>query len=184
MSRLKNIGIVAITAEGASLCYRTIVTESSKLLGSNKHPEIFLHNPSFHTILEAQKKKDWVKVSDIVCGSIDKKVAVLGVGMTMSDGLYEGPLERNNIKAIVPSAQDQNWINTFIYDEIVPAKISQESIKSLLSIINKLKNEGAEAVILACTELPLVINKNNSPLPFIDTTTLLAQKAVEFSVEK
>ena len=230
MTRSKNIGIVGITAEGASLCYRTIVSESSVYLGHYHHPEIFLHNPSFHTILEAQKEKDWYEVARIVSLSIDKltsigaevivipansvhyaiteitaaspipvlnmielvaaecnkknfkKVAILGVGITMSDGLYVQPLKNVGIEPILPTDEDQTIINTIIYEEIVPGKVTAHSIEIIVSILEKLKKQGCDGVILGCTELPIVITDSNSPLPFIDTTRLLAQKALEFSL--
>lgn len=59
MKMYKHIGIVGVTAEGASLCYRTIVTEAAKMLGPNKHPEITLHNYSLEEIAAVQMKKDW-----------------------------------------------------------------------------------------------------------------------------
>lgn len=59
MNNPKHIGIVGVTAEGASLCYRTIVSEAAKILGEHKHPEISLNNTSFSNILEAQLRRDW-----------------------------------------------------------------------------------------------------------------------------
>lgn len=229
---MKNIGIVAITAEGASLCYRQIIKESSAILGRNKHPEVFLHNPSFDTILRAQQNKDWGQVADIIINSIQKlasvsaefiiipansvqfandeigdkspipvldlvgitaaecknkkceKVAVLGVGITMSDQLYTNSLKEHRIELLTPAQEDQNLINQIIYDEIVPAKITQHSIDSIYKVIGKLKSEGADAAVLACTELPIVIHEDRSPLPLIDTTILLAQHAVKYATDR
>ncbi len=66
MNTPKHIGIVGVTTEGAALCYKTIVAESGKILGEHRHPEISLHNVSFHQILEKQNLRDWHGVADIL----------------------------------------------------------------------------------------------------------------------
>ena len=226
----KHIGIVGITAEGASLCYKTICSESSKILGMNRHPEISLHNLPFHKFIEPFNKKDWKALAEIINNSIKKlasigtdfaiipansvhfafreikkispipvlsiveiaaeeckekkykKVGILGVGMTMSDGLFDSSLKKYGIKTAIPSKSEQKIISDVIYNEIVPAKVTNKSINKIINIIKSLKQKCCDAVILGCTELPLVIDKNNSPLPLIDTTRLLAEKALEYSL--
>lgn len=226
----KHIGIVGVSAEGASLCYRTIVVESAKILGPNQHPEISLNNPSFADILKLQNKGDWNGVTKLLVSSIKKlaangakiavipansvhyafekiikhspipvlsivdlavsecqrkgykKAAVLGVGLTMSGGLYEKPLSRERIKTILPSKPDQKRLNKIIYDELVTGKPTLKSIKFINNLIKKIKKAGAEVVILACTELGIVIPENLSILPVIDTTRLLAKKALVTSL--
>lgn len=227
---MKKIGIVGITAEGGSLCYRTIVSEASKILGNYKHPEILLVNPPFYDILQAQNKKDWKTVAKICVTAIKKlasigadfviipgnsihfayeqiqkvspipvisivettvdecaknsfnKVAVLGVGFVMTDGLYQKPLEEKGIEYVVPSLSYQKIINKIIYEEIVLGNVKESSINTVVKIVNDLKSSGSDAVILGCTELPIIITKENSPLPFIDTTRLLAKKALERAI--
>lgn len=71
----KHIGIIAITAEGAALCYKTIVSASSKMMGRNQHPEITLHTKSFDQILNPQLQQDWQTVANIVLDSIQKVAA-------------------------------------------------------------------------------------------------------------
>jgi len=224
---MKHIGILGITAEGASLCYQTIVSQSARILGENIHPTITLHTTSFNDILKAQKDSNWEKVSEICLGSIKvlknaeadfviipansihyaydlmkikspipilsivdvvlseclekkyKKVGILGIGITMSGDLYTKPLEDNDVEAFVPTEENQRILNEIIYKEIVLGIKNEESIRKVVTIIQDLKHQGVEAVILGCTELPLVITEDNSPLPVIDTTTLLAIKAVE-----
>ena len=226
----KHIGIVGVTAEGASLCYKTICSESSKILGLNHHPEISLHNQSFHKFIEPFNRKDWKAVSAIINNSIKKlesigaefviipansvhfafseiknispipvlsiveiaaeeckgkkykKVGILGVGMTMSDGLFDSSLKKYGITPVNPSKSEQKIISDVIYNEIVPAKVTNKSIKKIVDVIKSLKEKGCDAVILGCTELPLIIDKKNSPLPLIDTTRLLAKKALDYSL--
>ena len=227
---MKHIGIVGVTAEGASLCYRTIVSEAGKKLGQYHHPEISLHNVSFHEIFQSQTRGDWENVANIILYSVKKlaasgadfiimpansthfvfdrikkkspvpflslveltaqecrkrgmkRVLVLGVGMTMRDKLYKKNLERYGIEHVVPTASDQKVINEVIMDEIVPAKVSSGSVKKITGIIEKMKKDGCDGVILGCTELPIVIDDKSSPLPAIDTTRLLAQKALEYAI--
>lgn len=228
---VKHIGIVGISSEGASLCYKIICSEASKIMSLNHHPEISLHNQSFHIFLEPFNKKDWNALAKIIKNSIDKlaasgadfaiipansvhfafdeikkispipvlniveitarecqekgykEVGILGVGMTMSDGLFDKSLNKYGIKSVTPTQHEQKIVNDTIYNEIVPAKLSKNTTQKIIQIIVSLKKQGCDAVILGCTELPLIINKNNSPLPFIDTTKLLAKKALEYALD-
>jgi aspartate racemase len=112
-----------------------------------------------------------------------KKVGILGVGVTMSDGLYANPLQEIGIESIIPSAQKQQEINDLIYREIIKGKPTEETKNKMLVFIQELKDMGADSFIAGCTEIPIVItNESESPLPFIDTTRLIAQKAFEEAV--
>jgi len=111
-----------------------------------------------------------------------KKVAVLGVKVTMSDGLYKKPLEDRGIIMAVPSIEDQNTVDKVIHNNILPGKVTVESVKKMVDIITRIKKAGCDAVILGCTEIPLIIDENNSSLPTIDTTRLLARKALEHAL--
>ena len=226
----KTIGIVAVTAEGAALCYRTIVAESVRYLPPEVHPPIVLHNASLHLINGRMRERDWVGVAALVGDAIRKlvaigaelvimpanaphytaariaaecpvpflsivelttaecagrgyaRVAVLGIGLTMSDGLYEGPLRQRGIEPIVPTEEEQEIVNAVIFEQIIPARVTRRATQQVLEVIARLKQRGADAVILGCTELPIVVTQRNAPLPFIDTTRLLARKALEYAV--
>ena len=229
---VKHIGIVGVTAEGASLCYKTICSEASKIMGPNNHPEISLHNHSFHRILDPFLRKDWPVVAKLISDSVNKvascgadfaiipgnsvhfafdeikkesqievmsivevaarecrdkgykKVGILGVGLTMSGGLFNKSLDKYGIVPVAPNEHGQKIVNDTIYNEIVQAKTAKDTPQKIIKVINSLKKQGCDAVILGCTELPLVISEENSPLPFIDTTRLLARKALEYALEK
>ena len=228
---MKHIGIVGVTAEGASLCYKTICEEATKLLGQYIHPEISLHNHSFSRIFEAQNKGDWKTVAALLLDSITKlhasgaefaiipansvhycfeeirekspipllsiveitvkeckkqnykKVGVLGTVLTMKNGLYKEPLESQGIEYIVPNQNEQSIINKIIFDEIITNKIANEGVAAMINVIQALKSQSCDALILGCTEIPIIINKKNSPLPLIDTTRLLAKKALEYALK-
>ena len=111
------------------------------------------------------------------------KIAVIGTGLTMSNGLYEAPLKEKGIETIIPEKADQEKLNEVIFNELVHGKWSTKSVDEVVQIIGKLKIKGCKAVVLACTEIPLIINEGNSPLPCIDTIELLAKKAVELALK-
>ena len=87
------------------------------------------------------------------------------------------------IKMVVPDAKDSERVNSVIFDELVPEGVTESSVKVLVDVVQKLKNAGCDAVILGCTELPLVLNMKNSPLPVVDSTRLLALKALEHALK-
>lgn len=111
-----------------------------------------------------------------------KKVGVLGVGLTMEKHIYREPLHILGIEAVDPDRDAQKEVSNIIYEEIVPARINHESASRIVQIIENLKADGCDGVILGCTELPLVINESNSPLPFIDSTRALALRALEYAL--
>lgn len=226
----KTIGIVAVTAEGAALCYRTIVSESARYLPLEHHPPIVLHNAPLHTINDCLRRRDWTAVATLLGDAARKlvsigaeliimpanaphyaaariaaacpvpflsivdlsadecaargyaRVAVLGIGLTMSDGLYEGPLRERGIEPLLPTDDEQAVINAVIFEQIIPARVTRQGTRRVLDVIARLLQRGADAVILGCTELPIVVTERNSPLPFIDTTRLLARRALEHAI--
>lgn len=113
-----------------------------------------------------------------------KKIGVLGTKYTMQGPVYTDVLSEFRIEMTVPDENDQEIINSIIFDELVPGKVTESSIRRMIEAIQKLKKSGCNAVILGCTEIPLIVNSKNSPLPVIDSTRLLARKALEHSLEK
>ena len=111
------------------------------------------------------------------------KVGLLGTKFTMEQTFYKGRLQDNfNIEVIVPNEHDRHIIHQVIYDELCLGEIKEASRQHYLAIINKLFNEGAQAVILGCTEIALLINQNDTDVPLFDTTSIHAQKAVEYAL--
>lgn len=113
-----------------------------------------------------------------------KKVGVLGTKYTMQGPVYRDTLSRLKIEMRVPDKKDQETVNHIIFNELVPEKITESARKDLKKIIQGLKESGCDAVILGCTEIPLIVNSKNSPLPVIDSTRLLALRALEYSLGK
>lgn len=112
------------------------------------------------------------------------KVGVIGTKYTMQGSMYKDALSELGIDMVVPSVEDQERVNSIIFSELVPEGTTKSAIRDLVDIIRRLKMSGCNSVILGCTEIPLVINSKNSPLPVVDSTRLLARKAFEHSLGK
>jgi aspartate racemase len=111
-------------------------------------------------------------------------VGLLGTKFTMEMDFYSSRLrEKFGIETIVPDAEDREIINQVIYKELVLGKINEESKKEYLRIIHNLHASGVQAVILGCTEIPLLVRQEDSEIPLLDTTYLHAQSAVDFALD-
>lgn len=110
-------------------------------------------------------------------------VGLLGTRFTMEEEFYKDRLHlKHGLEVIVPDEHSRGVVHNIIYEELCLGKILQESKKDLLRIIEGLETEGAEGVILGCTELPLLVRPDDTSLPIFDTTTIHAQKAVAFAL--
>lgn len=110
------------------------------------------------------------------------KVGILGTKYTMNGPVYPGALGRQGIEWAVPSPDDQKYINDVIFDELCLGIFTEEARNGYVAIIEKLKDEGCDAVALVCTEIPLLVTQDVSPLPTLESTQLLAKAAVEVAV--
>ncbi|BCI69952.1 aspartate racemase family protein [Sphingomonas sp. S17] len=109
-----------------------------------------------------------------------QKVALLGTAFTMEHDFYKGRLERQHgLNVIIPDAQDRALVHRIIYDELVAGQINAQSREAFRQIIDRMITEGAEAVILGCTEIMLLVRQEDSAVPLFDTTALHAQAAIE-----
>jgi len=112
-----------------------------------------------------------------------KKIGLLGTGFTMNDDFYKGRmLAEHGLDVIVPSSKDQSDIHRIIYEELCQGTIRVESRDTYLNVVNILSNEGAEAVILGCTEITLLIQQQHTHVPLFDTTGLHAEAAVKKAI--
>jgi aspartate racemase len=113
------------------------------------------------------------------------KVGLLGTRFTMDQDFYKGRLtEKYNIDVIVPSISDQTKIHDIIYKELCLGTIKHDSRQHYLSIIDDLKAQGAQAVILGCTEIALLVQQKHTSVKLYDTTEIHAQNAVEVALKK
>ena len=112
------------------------------------------------------------------------KVALLGTKFTMEKDFYKKTLlEKFAIETIIPNQQEREIIHSVIYNELVQGVIKEESRASFVKIIHELHRKGAEGVILGCTEIPLLISDKDVEIPVFDTTTIHAEKAVEWAID-
>jgi aspartate racemase len=110
------------------------------------------------------------------------KVGLLGTKFTMEQGFIKNRLiEKHHIETIIPNENQRNQIHTIIFDELVKGIINDDSRKIFLEIIDDLISKGAEGIILGCTEIMMLINKNNTKNIIFDTTEIHAMKAIEFA---
>ncbi len=112
-----------------------------------------------------------------------KTTALLGTKQTMESEFYKNKLEEYGIKTIIPEEDQRNFINSTIMDELLKSIFTETSRKKFSNIIDSLKEKGSEAVILGCTEIPLLINQNHSSLPVINSTEAHADDAVNFALQ-
>ncbi|CAF1095202.1 unnamed protein product [Adineta ricciae] len=109
-----------------------------------------------------------------------KKVLVLGTKQTMQGGLYDEVLKAKNILSIIPTDDVCDKIENLIRNEIIPSKINSMTVENIQKDIEKYD---CDAIILGCTELPIVYDENNLGKPVVDTTRLLAHYALQFATE-
>jgi len=221
-----HIGIVACSAEGASLCYRTICFEAGALLGHHAHPEVSLHGLSLADYEACLGRGDWPGVADLMLASADKlakagadfliapdntihaafayveplsplpwlhiaevvageaaargfsRLGLLGTRWLVDSDVYPEMLGARGIDCLRPARAQRDEINRIIMDELVEGVFRPEAVAAHQRVIADLGAEGADAVILGCTEIPLIINDENSPLPVLDSTRLLARAAL------
>ena len=222
----RHIGIVACSAEGAALCYRTICTEGPKLMGGHAHPQVTLHSFSLddymipiyrgdwravgevmlasaqilaragadfvicpdNTIHQAlpliadRSPVPWLHIADVVAGhAVERgfrRLGLTGTRWLVESDVYPGRLAARGLACVQMSLQEREETNHFIMDELVRGIESAEAIACYQRVIGRMKQQGCDAVILGCTEIPLIINDANSPLPTLDSTRLLARAAL------
>jgi len=113
------------------------------------------------------------------------KVGLLGTRFTMEKEFYSKRLkEKHGIKTIIPSEVDRGIVHNIIYKELISGQFLEKSAEQYFKVIEKLKNKGAQGVILGCTEIPLLLSEVETPLPLFDTTRIHARKAVELILEE
>jgi aspartate racemase len=226
----QHIGIVACSAEGAALCYRTIALEGAHLLGTHDHPEVSMHTHPLARYMSCIYAGDWSGVADLMLSSADKlaktgadflicpdntihqaldrvesrsprpwlhiaqevanearrshfkRLGVLGTRYLMEGPVYPEKLRGESLEYRTPEPQARERINQIIMDELVNAQFTPQSLAYFQEVIRTLADHGCDAVVLGCTEIPLLVTPDSSPLPTLDSTRLLAKAAVRKAV--
>jgi aspartate racemase len=113
-----------------------------------------------------------------------RTVALLGTKYTMEQPFYRDRLKKYGIRVVIPNEKERDYINAVIFDELCANRIKKESREGYQKIIERLsKEDGAEGVILGCTEIPLLIRQKDVAIPVFDTTAIHSEAAVDFSLK-
>lgn len=110
------------------------------------------------------------------------RVGLLGTRWTMTGEVYARALAAASIERLVPDAEEQDLLHGLIFDELCHGRFGEQVTAPFLRAIDRLRERGAQAVILGCTEIPIIVNDRNSSLPTLDSTRLLARDAVRVAV--
>ena len=138
-------------------------------LVANRSPRPWLHIAR-EVAVEAQRRQH-------------KRLAVLGTRYLMEGPVYREALKTAAIEHRVPGAEQRERINQIIFDELVNGQFLPRSQAYFTEVIRSLKDEGCDAVVLGCTEIPLLMTPESSPLPMLDSTRILARAALRKAVE-
>lgn len=114
------------------------------------------------------------------CRQPDQKVGLLGTSFTMKEDFIKDPFFMAGIDTIVPDEEKMGIIDTIIFQELCVGIVSQDSKEEILTIINDLQNQGAKGIVLACTELQMIVNDRDLQIPVFDTMRIHAEAAAEF----
>jgi aspartate racemase len=225
-----HIGIVACSAEGAALCYRTICAEGAQLLGPHAHPEVSMHTHSLADYVRCLDRNDWQGVAGLMLASANKlaaigadflicpdntihqalpavepcsplpwlhiadvvaaqavargfkRVGVTGTRWLSDSAVYPDKLAARGVAHVRPSDAERDEINRIIMDELVYGAFKPEAVAYFQLVFGRMKEQGCDAVVLGCTEIPLIIDDSNAPLPTLDSTRLLARAALHRAV--
>lgn len=227
----QHIGIVAGSAEGAALCYRTICMEAPAVMGEHNHPEITMNSLPLAEHMRHIRADDWEALAETlavsarkvaqagadfaicpdntyhqafkhliprspipwlhIAGAVAEEAQRLGyvrLGILGTKYLTEGPvypetLEAFGIERQIPDEADREKINEIIFKELVNGLFPEASRLYLNDVMGKLKARGCDAVVLGCTEIPLIVRPDDTPLPTLDSTRLLARAALKKALE-
>jgi aspartate racemase len=230
MSDPASIGIVACSAEGAALCYRTICSEGARLLGPHAHPQIALHTHSLadyvvcldrgdidgvgelmlssarklaaagaqflicpdNTIHQAmdyvlpRSPLPWLHIAEVVAqAAVERgfrRIGLTGTQWLVDSAVYPDKLGARGLEFVRPPAEQRERIGRLIMDELVYGEFNPETVAYFQQAIDGLKAQGCDAVVLGCTEIPLIIDDANSSLPTLDSTRLLARAALRRAI--
>jgi aspartate racemase len=227
----QHIGIVACSAEGAALCYRSICAGGVDLLGPHDHPEISMHTHSLAEYMKCIYRDDWQGVGELMLSSANKlakigadflicpdntihqalphieaqlplkwlhiaeavaaqaagrrlrRLGLTGTRYLVESDVYPEKLKARDVEYMRPNPAEREEMNRIIMDELVYGVFKPEAVATFQRVMERMKDEGCDAVVLGCTEIPLIMNDANSPLPTLDSTRLLARVALRRAVQ-
>jgi len=167
---------------------RLMISSANKLgkIGANGLicPDNTIHQ-SF-SIVTKEITTPWLHIAEEVTKEAVKnnftKIGILGTKFLMEGPVYPEKLNEKNIDYEVPSLDQRNQINNIIFNELVYGIINEESKNYFLTIIDEFKSNGCDSVVLGCTEIPLIVLPDESSLPTLDSTRILARAALKYTI--
>ncbi len=222
----KHIGILAHSAEGATLSYRTVWQEGIAAMGPHNHPQITMSGIAMHHAMEMWETGDLaglrtlfledarrlaaagadffilpdntahialeqpgedfpipcLHIADVVAREAMARgyrhIGVLGTNWTMEGPVYKGALARRRLERAIPDEAGRAYIHDAIFEELCLGEFQDKTRDGFVRIIERLKQAGCDAAALVCTEIPLLVTPDVSPLPLLDSTRLQAAAAV------
>lgn len=126
-------------------------------------------------------------IADATADELEKAgigcVGLLGTKYTMVDDFYIGRLKERGFDVVVPDGNDIETVNNIIFNELCLGWVNERSHKRYIEVIDKLKEKGAEGVILGCTEIGMLVHQEDVDIPVFDTTVIHAKRAAEIAME-
>jgi aspartate racemase len=137
-------------------------------------------------LVEHRAPRPWLHIAREVAAEAKRRefrrLAVLGTRYLMEGPVYPQALKAEGIEHRIPKAEQRQRVNEIIFDELVNGQFLPRSLAYYLEVIRSLKDDGCDAVVLGCTEIPLLVTAEASPLPTLDSTRLLARAAVRKAI--
>jgi len=139
-------------------------------------------------LIEARSPLPWLHIAEVVADEAQRRgfrrIGLTGTRWLVESEIYPEKLAKRGLEYLRPLAEEREAINRIIFDELVRGVVRPEAVATFQEIIERMKAAGADAVVLGCTEIPLLMNDTNSPLPTLDSTRLLARAALHRAVDQ
>ena len=137
--------------------------------------------------IEQQLPLKWLHIADAVAaeavGRRFRRLGLTGTRYLVDSEVYPDELKARNLEFVRPNPEEREEINRIIMDELVYGVFKPAAVATFQRVMERMKDQGCDAVILGCTEIPLIMNDSNAPLPTLDSTRLLARAAVRRAVD-
>ncbi len=181
--------IKTLTFEGNWDAVATIICKAAQTLEQGGADCILIAANTMHNIagkVQAAVSIPLIHIAEVTANAIAKqglkKVALLGTKYTMLFDFYKDKLSVQHIDTIIPNEADIEYINTTIYDEMGKGIFLPERKERFIQIIESLQQQGAEGIVLGCTEIPILIKQTDVALPVFDTTLIHVKAAIAFAL--
>jgi aspartate racemase len=148
-------------------------------------PDNTIHQALPH--IEGQLPLKWLHIAEAVAaqaaGRRFRRLGLTGTRYLVESDVYPEKLKARDLEYMRPNPAEREEMNRIIMDELVYGVFKPQAVASFQRVMERMKNEGCDAVVLGCTEIPLLMNDANSPLPTLDSTRLLARAALRRAVQ-